>query len=380
LYFLDSLETLQVTNDGNATRRYTQPTWSADGSKVSFNMNTATESRVLVYVLAEEKIYDVFTSRSGEIIYSYWSPDNQNLGFIASQRGGGFVLRFGDYSKGKLVELDEGVPYFWDYSPDGSSIISHNRNFDSGDDLITVLLSHSGDIQTIELQPGHFSAPDWSVDATRISAAIRKRPGVYNVVVMNEAGEIEQEYPIDDALVAFSFSPDGTKIAILNTLNNNSNYVAGDLNVYDLNSGDKIAAIEGDTIVAFFWSPDSSKIVTFTPNLLPGEQQQGNSSGKIAAPVLLQHQDITMDVTVLILSTQQRQLIAKNFGISEAMFQVIFFFDQYQRSDTIWSPDSNWLVLSGRPLLDESGIWLIQTSTLETKLIGTGNLAFWSWQ
>jgi hypothetical protein len=59
---------------------------------------------------------------------------------------------------------------------------------------------------------------------------------------------------------------------------------------------------------------------------------------------------------------------------------VIFFFDQYQRSDTIWSPDSNWLVLSGRPLLDESGIWLIQTSTLETKLIGTGNLAFWSWQ
>ena len=60
---------------------------------------------------------------------------------------------------------------------------------------------------------------------------------------------------------------------------------------------------------------------------------------------------------------------------------VLPYFDQYHQSATIWSPDSNNLVLSFVSQDGSPGIAVVAASgQLEPRIIAQGFIAFWSWR
>ncbi|HET8564308.1 MAG TPA: hypothetical protein VFM35_10590, partial [Candidatus Binatia bacterium] len=60
---------------------------------------------------------------------------------------------------------------------------------------------------------------------------------------------------------------------------------------------------------------------------------------------------------------------------------ILPYFDQYHQSTTIWSPDSNNLVLSFTDSNNSPGIAVAAASgQLEPRMLAQGYLAFWSWK
>jgi TolB protein len=381
IYSPENSETLQVTTNGNASRRYSKPTWTRDGSKLSFYMETAAQSTVFVYILAEERLVEIYSSRTANLVYSHWSPDNEHLGFIASAGSDGFAFRYGDYQGDMLVELDHGVPYFWDYAPDGQSMVNHagGQSENNLGRIMMLPLATDEAPHLISDQPGRFFAPDWSLNGERIVVAVETRPGDFEIQVLDAAGDELHAFKVGRALVAFALSPDGSRLAVLQSSDASEGLLSGDLAVFDLDSNTKIDAVEGQSIVAFFWAPDSEQIAYFVSRLSTTNEQTGEIAGKAAIPAQpAQHELIRMTISVLRVGEFESTEVTSGFGLSEELFSVIYFFDQYQRSDTIWSPDSRALVLSGQPQLEQSGIWLFDIQTLEKEWIGAGDLAFWS--
>jgi len=55
------------------------------------------------------------------------------------------------------------------------------------------------------------------------------------------------------------------------------------------------------------------------------------------------------------------------------------FWDQYARSQTVWSPDGGHFVHVGRAISGESGVWIHDASTSgKSILLAGGDIAFWS--
>jgi len=67
--------------------------------------------------------------------------------------------------------------------------------------------------------------------------------------------------------------------------------------------------------------------------------------------------------------------------VGDLTFLNIFpFFDQYQRSATIWSPDSRYLVVSAIANESTQGLFIVPASgDFEPRFLTEGRLGFWSW-
>ena len=68
------------------------------------------------------------------------------------------------------------------------------------------------------------------------------------------------------------------------------------------------------------------------------------------------------------------------FNPTDAFLQVLPFYDQYQRSGTIWSPDSRNLVLSDVDADGNNGIYVVGADGSQYHKIADGDVAFWSWK
>ena len=69
------------------------------------------------------------------------------------------------------------------------------------------------------------------------------------------------------------------------------------------------------------------------------------------------------------------------FQPTNQLSAVLPYFDQYHQSVTIWSPDSNNLVLSFIDQEGNPGIAIVAASgQLEPRILTGGYLAFWSWK
>ena len=124
-------------------------------------------------------------------------------------------------------------------------------------------------------------------------------------------------------------------------------------------------------LVAFFWSPDSQKIAYFLPST---GNQQGN------APQLIQaNTGIKLDLQIYDLASGKITQ-ASTFAPTDSFLQVFPYFDQYQRSGTIWSPDSKNLVLAGLDDKQGASIFVVNADGSKIQRIAGGNLAFWSWK
>lgn len=360
----------QASTDGdNFTRRYDWPTWSTDGRLAYFGMSVAEGDAYSMGIFVRpanggeaEKVY---TSNRENFTYAYWSPADcpvgncRDLAVLASPNGAFFTLkrvRVSDEATPEIDDLGEGAPFFWDWSPDGQSMLWARYSaslevYDSAADEISV---------TYEEVQGRQSAIDWSpIDNRFLSAVLNE--GQSDLVLFK--GQTRTIIATDLRQgVAFEWSPDGTHIAY-------SDRSDGTLNVVEAATGKLIATPATETL-AFFWSPDSSKIAYLTFGQL-------TESAPSAKP---KFQDFALQWHVYDVATDSSISLAA-FTPTQGMIYYLSFFDQFSRSHRLWSADSRYLTY-GEVLSDgTTQVMLLDATTpgVSPQVIMEGEIGIFSW-
>lgn len=372
-----------LTDDATDNRRYLWPTWSNDGRLAYFCCDGLHSNLPLteVYVSADgrqpgEMIYEGM----GEMFnYAAWSPNNcavgdgcRDLGLLLSQvtTGGGFsveLIRSSDEPiSARRVGL--GAPFYFSWSPDGGRLLlqRNNRQIDLYDVDEEVL-------QAIESSPGRFQAPAWSPVDDRLLFGVLNQDGKTDLVIyaLSDIRVLQSDL---DGAVSFSWSPDGNAIAYRTV----SDEQLGNLFVIDAETGEVIAQTSEDGVIAFFWSPDSRRVGFVTLSTPRGSFNVGGSM----QPARLSAQQID-GLAWVALDVETEQI--RRYGVfipTNEMIYLLSFFDQFNQSHRVWSPDSSHVVFSEVTASGDSVISILDMTRADAVpfSIADGLIGIWSFR
>lgn len=368
-----------------STINYLLPTWSTTGQKLAYAKYQVTTqgeedfaqgamllpiSNRLQQRQEQKTTFTIFVTDSpgasprsiwsgtARPIYMYWSPDNQYLSVLLQEGNSpNLQLTLISTADSSVSVIDVGSPMFWDWAPNGKQLMTHIGSAGSSERISMLELGDPVAEEIISINTSQFMSPDLSPDGLKFALPIEP----------DEAGDDDTWVAIFDvegkgrrvidrldgsAFITLNFSPDGQKLAyIASKAGDGSN--RGELVVFDLIKGTQKIS-EAKNITSFFWAPDSQKIAW----IANGQNTRSLSVYDVE----------TADVIDLI----------PEFETTSAFNEVIAFYSQYQRSATIWSPNSQHLVL---PVIGENSpeIKIIHASgKVVPRTLAQGTLAFWS--
>ncbi len=240
--------------------------------------------------------------------YYYWSPDSTRLAFLGNGPSGQVEVAIIG-SAGEIILTDAGSPYFFDWAPDGTAIAAHV----SGDTLRIYPID--SDPVDVRVSP-NFGSPQWSTDGITWLGTGSLSASLGNALTQTTeplfTGDPIADDPVAVAQVggAASFAAAAGRLAILDGL------PIGSLTVIEEGTVTEVS----DNVGAYQWSPDGSDLafLQFFP-------QEG------LARWLVWNADETLAFERF---TPTPQFV----GI------YLPFWDQYIRSQTIWSPDGQAFV------------------------------------
>lgn len=350
-------------------RFYQYPTWSKDGNQIAYvgiegTGNSQSKADLFVYNADEKTSTKIFTSETEFPFYLYWSPDNENVSSI-SATAQSILLQNMPVAGGERVILDSGSPYYWSWAPDGSTMIVHTgSDTTSTPEHLAFLQVDSGVIEDgLDVTPASFQAPAWSPNGERILYTRVNEDGNQELVVADSKGYFQKAIAEFELNAAFAWSPDSELVAYIEGTENLNTGIVGKLHVVDLATSEDF--FQADDVFAFFWSPDSRKLAYFKP------VQATDASGEQVFVLQLNMLDVV--------SAESKELFP--FAPTNQFLSTLSYFDQYHQSATIWSPDSNNLLLAFLDPNGNPGIAIVAASgQLEPRLLAEGFIGFWSWK
>ncbi len=363
--------------EGEDSLVYRYPTWAPDGRQLAFVEfsdlgGVGQRARVLNADTSRGSAAEaIFSSDQNAPFYLFWSPDSRQLSFLGSAEGAGALalhLAAADGSGSQLVAT--GQPFYWDWSPVENEIFIHTGGsvaVNPDAKLAYLALDGTPSSQDVDLRPGSFQAPAWSPDGRFIALAAEMDDGSDLVLLERESGE-QQTIATSRGLTAFSWSPDGSSLAYSIPA---SDRLERDLFLHHPSRPGEERLLSTGFISAFFWSPDSRKLAIFEPTLTRSGE---DVSYKLQEPAAIYLKLSVMDVE----SGASRHLLT--FDPSEAFLGLLPFYDQYQRSNRLWSPDSQALVVTTLDEQGTPGVYAIDTGSGTLSRIASGDMAFWSWK
>lgn len=354
----------QLTADAqagsNGYRIYRMPTWAPDGNALAFSMleadadQTPTKNSLFTVNKDGSALTEAYNEGDG-VIYYYWAPDSERIGVLA-QTTRTLALRLVPAAGGEFQTLDTGAPLYWTWAPDSRSVLIH-----ADGELGRLSLLQLGETiseQSLGITPAEFKAPAFAPSGEQVLVA-RKNTDNKSLVLANVDGSEARTIVDYTSDIAFGWSPDGKRIAYIE-----SQELIGSLTVADP-AGQQAPVKLDEDVYAFFWSPDSKSLAYFAIGEIETEGGQMSTVSKLK---------------VLDVGSGRAREISIVFP-TQPFFELIPYFDQYHQSLTIWSPDSQNLVVSTFYSDEATGIFVFNASgTLEPRYIADGQVAFWSWK
>ena len=385
MYILNPLEgeAHQLTHDaspGDKSRtEYRHPSWSFDGESLAFVRYRAdnsgnVESTLFISDVQGNDKTTLLTSEEIVPFYLYWSPDSRNISFLSSLNSAGeLLLQILPSDGGEPAFVDMGQPFYWSWSADSSSILTHTggSTMEKPEKAAIKLFDLSEDIYsstTLNYFPAFFQAPQYSPDGSQLLVAAEMLQRHSTLVIARNNGEPEDLLVDWQGPLTFSWSPDGKRIAYVAGRPFPIGGSIGTLNILSMNDGGERSGyqVKSRNILAFFWSPDSTKIALFEPQIVAADGSQ---------------ETFVLAVSVLNVADGSVKPLTKIRPTRAFLGQVIPYYDQYQRSHTIWSPDSSHIVVNGSTDENLPGIYVVSTEGRGgSSFIAHGVYPFWSWQ
>ncbi|TAK11167.1 MAG: hypothetical protein EPO32_13075 [Anaerolineae bacterium] len=359
-----------VTTDASDTNRYQHLTWSPDGSHLAFVQTYLFGDAIHIYDLAAGDSKTVFSSEEEFVIYLYWAPDSRHLSFLT---GGGLPadleLNWVNVETGSPTTIAQAQPLYWAFAPDSDQVALH-LNGGTQESSINLLdpSAVNSESQSLGLGPGFFQAPSWHPDGLSLFAATSDSFG-HSQILRTVPNQEPQIVYSGYGRIAFTPSPDGQFLAIIENLDPFRSIFAGPLTVIDLESGASVFTAPAADNFAFFWSPDASHLLYFSFDSQPAEEQQGNfNSSRLARP---RPQSVSISVHVASFPANASNILAADFQPTDEFGQMLLFFDQYAHSHSLWSSDSSTVLLAGSNSSGQSGIWLyaVEAATIPQQLV-----------
>lgn len=379
-----------LTTDASPSspRVYIFPTWSPDSQHVAFvGIGGPRDQREATLYSAPAiggNLSTVFKSTLQFPFYLYWSPDSQRIGFLAQADNGLSLLLGRADGQENARTLDTGSPLYWAWSPDGQTMLLHvgGSKRESRQARLELLRWQERDVpQKLTQGPAAFQAPQYSPDGSSMLYAVTGDSDQDALYFADAQGANPQSIVTYQGRIAFAWSPDGKKIASLVTPEDSDLPHLGQIHVSD-GDGKNRKPLTNDDALGFYWSPDSKRIAYLT--LPPLGQRQGceNDCGwppGLAAP-MPQGRSLLLQWRIVEMADGQTHTLA-NFTPTDNFLFLLPYFDQYARSLTFWSPDSQHFVYTQREGEDAGSVWVVDViGETNPRRIGDGTLAVWSWK
>lgn len=354
-----------ITTDAGNTRRYTQPTWAPDGTRLAFvRLGPAPSDGPIqadpgrfVRAGLEAQASDpsavhIASVETGEVsvietpfaaFYLYWSPDGQKIAMLGND------LEFGrqglllvDVVAGSVRRLDSGQPYYFAWSPDSDRLLVH------AEDRALYYLELDGSTTPLDQQPGTFTAPHWVGDS-QLYPVFEGDEQALNVFTVD--GRVERRSATPPAAVVFVLNPDGRRVAHLPIADGVVDpFRLGPLFVEDGGRTTQVAT----EAAAFFWSPAGERLLYLT--------------GSLGGPVRWNLWD-GEETTPFEAFTPTGTFIQQYFP----------FFGQYANSLTFLSPDGQSFTFAGTIEGRGEGIWVQDVAAgARARKVADGVFSTWS--
>ena len=317
---------------------FTWPSWSPDATQVAFSGITLQDdmrSPLTLFVLrfGDDEPKTIYTNKPdmGPILvgmphYALWSPDSKRLSFMASTPEGLtiFIDDLHDNSESQVVLRNS--PLYAAWSSDSDYLIVHGNV-----DHFLVDVNDAGNAIDLGIRSSRYRTPAWWSSGNGLAYVADDptgRASLYSSEPTSESRILIDEAPGN---TAFLWSPDGQSLAVARpgqALGAIAGFVYQGVTFFSPDGVRQSLEID-ENVIAYFWSPDSTKLAYVTLSDTRGALRWN----------ILDVQDDARWPLVDFLPTQDQLSI----------FQ---FFDQFAYSQSMWSPDSRSLVFAGS-IVDE---------------------------
>lgn len=362
---------------GDDSQAYFYPVWAPDGKRlayVGFHRSAGGPVGATLYTIGSDGAdrASVFTSTQDAPFYLYWNPTSDHVSFLSStgQANGMQLQLVSADGDDEAVVVERAQPFYWAWAPDGQSFVAHTGGPAQVNPEGASLWRYNVDTHEMEhlaLAPSFFQAPVVSPDGDYFAAAIVDRNGDNALVISDAAATSHRVVTQLLNRVAFDWAPEGDRLAYI-TGQSTSVGVIGPLTIVNVRDIDapEIVATDAEEAIAFFWSPDGDRLAYFTPALI--ESEDGGNT-------------LVLRVSVMNARNGESELLATIRPPESFITQILPFYDQYQRSATIWSPDARNLVINAMTGDNRPGIFILPADgSLEPRFVEFGTMAFWSWK
>ncbi len=366
---------------------YEFPAWSPDGSQIAALGNDRSGGGVFLLhdvesASAEQELYFSQTRRP---FYLYWSPDGKQISFLANNPIDGIGLNIIGATVGQeSKEIASGSPLYWNWAADSRQLLIHSG--DQDDDSRLVMIDNAGEDQAPGIpSPGFFQAPGISPSG-QFWAYAQLREGGLSWITIDDQINGEQNAERHAGAIALNWSPVSDKLAYISGSDDGEFSFWGPLRMLDTASGET-RLLSSNLVLAFFWSPDGKKILTITVpssgGLNGGVEVRDTKNRHLArqrqAIPPAQRSPHRFVISVIDVERGTGLELAEVSLSSTFLSQFLVYFDQYALSHTLWSPDSQFVVL---PIVAEGEpqIVVFSTESGRRQQVGSGFMAFWSRQ